>query len=202
MHIKYFSSRSFKEPKVWSVGTCSLSIILLLVADSQSGSFATDVPQNEQVAEHAVSTEGAMGEEYKTATGFALEGFDVFADETASQCCEAEQQTNHHRSRCAPCAGANSRETSMDGTVYRIRRNFDHSFERNGNWRESHRLSFAIRKRLMSHRGEPPPAKCRCKFHRYAVTTVTKPRHAMHCERNLIESSRIVIWEHRDRMAG
>lgn len=58
MPIHLLAIRKFEEPRTWSIGMCSIAVVMLLMTCSQSGSFATSVSQITKSPQAAAALDG------------------------------------------------------------------------------------------------------------------------------------------------
>lgn len=86
MPIRILSTLRFKEPRTWSIGMCSIAVVMLLMTFSQSGSFDTNVShivKSTQVSE--VSYGVAPGKVYQVVPDRVVQQPGVITRDAASQ---------------------------------------------------------------------------------------------------------------------
>jgi len=91
MIIHRFLASRFREPRTWSLAMCSIAIVMLLVAISQSGSFATDASQVVKPVQVSAEPPGGSTEQvYRAVADTAVENSKSLPEEITSQCCQSE----------------------------------------------------------------------------------------------------------------
>lgn len=92
MPIRLLSTHRFKEPRTWSVGMCSIAVVMLLMTSSQSGSFATN-------ASHTVNSTQVFAGANSVAAGKV---YPVVRDRTAEQTGVIARDAASHHGRTKP----------------------------------------------------------------------------------------------------